>query len=636
MARVEIPAPGDLIMDEDGTVQANVTVSLKLAGTSTDVTHYSALTGGTSTTGGLKSGSDGTIVDGSGNRRYVDSGVAMDLLIDGRTRQIEPLSASVEARFLHRPINLGDAPYSIDPASVVQNHGQIIQDGLTAAGASTYFSEVELPVGTYTTSQQINQPSNVTLIGHGASTVIKAAAATNISIFAAGSKSNVHWRDLTVDGNQTNVTGGNPFNLIGTSDFSLRNVRIQNGYNSGIIVSGCSDGEITGGVIKSCGNATAFAASGGHGVALADASFRIKVSTRILDCYSSGVNVSDTYQSTVTGCVIRDAVAVDTGYGGVRFSNGAAGNTASGNTIQNKSRGIFFSSLLSVQRNTATGNTIEGCTKNGILVETSSYNTITGNTIKNCCTNGTADGAIRLTATATYNQVNGNTIVDDRVTKLHAYGIREDTSSDYNTIGTNTIDGFLTLAITVVGANGKISPQTTSATTTIASAATLAPRDHSNTWLVTGGTNITTLSATTWFGRELTLIFDTAGATFQNNANVKLAGGVDLMRMVGMVLRLIWDGTAWNEVSRSQNFLSGTVTWDPASLATSGTSTKTITVSRAAVGDAVAIGFDQPLQGMMLTAFVSATNVVTAVLFNPTAGAIDLASGTLRADVFKY
>jgi hypothetical protein len=93
MARVEIPAPGDLIMDEDGTVQANVTVSLKLAGTSTDVTHYSALTGGTSTTGGLKSGSDGTIVDGSGNRRYVDSGVAMDLLIDGRTRQIEPLSA---------------------------------------------------------------------------------------------------------------------------------------------------------------------------------------------------------------------------------------------------------------------------------------------------------------------------------------------------------------------------------------------------------------------------------------------------------------------------------------------------------------------------------------------------------------
>jgi hypothetical protein len=94
MARVEIPAPGDLIMDAAGNVRANVTVSLKLAGTATDVTHYSALTGGTSTTGGLKSGSDGTIVDGSGNRRYVDSGLAMDLLIDGRTRQIEPMSAA--------------------------------------------------------------------------------------------------------------------------------------------------------------------------------------------------------------------------------------------------------------------------------------------------------------------------------------------------------------------------------------------------------------------------------------------------------------------------------------------------------------------------------------------------------------
>jgi parallel beta-helix repeat protein len=543
---------------------------------------------------------------------------------------------ALEARFLNRPINLGDEPYSIDPASVIQNHGQIIQNGLTDAGASVYLSEVELPVGTYTTAQQINQPSNVTLIGHGASSVIKAAAGTNISIFAAGSKSNVHWRDLTVDGNQANTAGGNPFNLIGTSDWSLHNVRIQNGYNSGIIVSGCTDGEITGGVIKNCGNATAFAASGGHGVALADGSYRIKVSTRILNCYSSGVNASDTYQSTITGCVIRDAVAADTGYGGIRFSNGAAGNTASGNTIQNKSRGIFFSSLLNVQRNTAIGNTIEGATKNGILIETSSYNTVVGNTLRNCCSNGIVDGAIRLTTNATYNAVSGNTIVDDRGTKLHAYGIREDTGSDYNAIGTNAIDGWATLPISVVGPHSTVAPQVTAQTTTIASSNTLSPRDHSNVWLVTGGTNITVLAATTWFGRELTLIFDTSGATFQNNANVKLAGGVDLMRMAGMVLKLVWDGTAWNEVSRSLNFLSGTVAWDPASLAPSGTVTKTITVSRAAIGDAVAVGFDQSLQGMVLTGYVSATSVVTAVLFNPTAGAIDLAAGTLRADVFKY
>jgi hypothetical protein len=56
MARVEIPAPGDLIMDSAGNVRVGVSVSLTLAGTGTAATHYSALTGGTSTTGGLVSG----------------------------------------------------------------------------------------------------------------------------------------------------------------------------------------------------------------------------------------------------------------------------------------------------------------------------------------------------------------------------------------------------------------------------------------------------------------------------------------------------------------------------------------------------------------------------------------------------
>lgn len=104
-ARVEIPAPGDLIMDANGNVRTGVAVSLTLAsdrvggvpGTGSAVTHYSALTGGTSTTGGLVSGSDGTIVDGSGNRRYIDSGIAADLTISGRTRQVEPMAAGVAA-----------------------------------------------------------------------------------------------------------------------------------------------------------------------------------------------------------------------------------------------------------------------------------------------------------------------------------------------------------------------------------------------------------------------------------------------------------------------------------------------------------------------------------------------------------
>jgi hypothetical protein len=93
VARVEFAPPADLVIDAAGNVLTGRTVTAKLAGTATLVTHYSALTGGTSTTGGLFTGTDGTIVDGTGARRYVDSGISIDLTISGRSRQVEAISA---------------------------------------------------------------------------------------------------------------------------------------------------------------------------------------------------------------------------------------------------------------------------------------------------------------------------------------------------------------------------------------------------------------------------------------------------------------------------------------------------------------------------------------------------------------
>lgn len=158
--RVEIPAPGDLIMDDAGNVRSNVTVSLKLAGTSTDVTHYSALTGGTSTTGGLKSGSDGTIVDGSGNRRYIDSGAALDLTIDGRSRQLDPISASVESRIPF--LNVKDPQFGAKGDGLT-NDTAAIQAALTQAailGGAVY-----CPAGTYVIGSGLTLPSGGHLFG---------------------------------------------------------------------------------------------------------------------------------------------------------------------------------------------------------------------------------------------------------------------------------------------------------------------------------------------------------------------------------------------------------------------------------------------------------------------------------------
>ncbi len=74
----------------------------------------------------------------------------------------------------------------------------------------------------------------------------------------------------------------------------------------------------------------------------------------------------------------------------------------------------------------------------------------------------------------------------------------------------------------------------------------------------------------------------------------------------------------------------GTGTWNPTSLATLVSTTTTVTVNGALVGDNVMVSFTTSLAGMILSGYVSAADTVTVVLFNATSGTLDLASGTLR------
>lgn len=81
--------------------------------------------------------------------------------------------------------------------------------------------------------------------------------------------------------------------------------------------------------------------------------------------------------------------------------------------------------------------------------------------------------------------------------------------------------------------------------------------------------------------------------------------------------------------------LPASKTWDPPSVAAGAQTTTTLTaITGVVLGDRVtAVGFDKDLQGMQLTGYVSAAETVTVVLRNGTAGAIDLASGTLTVVV---
>lgn len=91
--------------------------------------------------------------------------------------------------------------------------------------------------------------------------------------------------------------------------------------------------------------------------------------------------------------------------------------------------------------------------------------------------------------------------------------------------------------------------------------------------------------------------------------------------------------TDWTHSLRKKT-LTGSVSYDPPSLATTvGTST-TITVPGAQIGDFVlGVAFSNSLQGMTITGNVSATDTVTARISNVTLGTLDIAIGILRAVV---
>lgn len=74
--------------------------------------------------------------------------------------------------------------------------------------------------------------------------------------------------------------------------------------------------------------------------------------------------------------------------------------------------------------------------------------------------------------------------------------------------------------------------------------------------------------------------------------------------------------------------------YDAPSIAAGGTHSFTITASGADMGDYVICSCSRDLQGMVMTAYVDSTGSVTVVLYNPTAGAIDLATASFKVIVF--
>lgn len=87
-----------------------------------------------------------------------------------------------------------------------------------------------------------------------------------------------------------------------------------------------------------------------------------------------------------------------------------------------------------------------------------------------------------------------------------------------------------------------------------------------------------------------------------------------------------------------RGILTGTVVWDPGSIAAGSATFETVTVTGAAMGD-IAIGShsasDAGRTRILVTAYVSAPDTVIVQIYNASAAAFDMPSGTLRAVVLK-
>jgi hypothetical protein len=83
--------------------------------------------------------------------------------------------------------------------------------------------------------------------------------------------------------------------------------------------------------------------------------------------------------------------------------------------------------------------------------------------------------------------------------------------------------------------------------------------------------------------------------------------------------------------------MTGSAAWTPGAIGANSGATTSVTVIGAALGDQIAVGYNQDLQaGLILTAEVSAANTVTAQIRNVTAGSLTPTAGTVRVTVWKH
>ena len=264
---------------------------------------------------------------------------------------------------------------------------------------------------------------------------------------------------------------------------------------------------------------------------------------------------------TISGCVIKDIP----GRGIMLFRAASTGTIVTGNTITNIKRaggsdgiGIFLDSA-GPSRHVITNNVIRDCDSRAISgAGGSSDIVIANNLIDNCP--ATVPGASVLLSDAQRISITGNKIINNRFNRP----VQMAGTSDKWTITNNQFDNNRNNSPALVGTHNSVfnnygvNPQGSHAVGNIAGSAVFNRVNGSmQTATLTGNVGTVTITAGQNVGDELMLVLTqdaTGGRTFAWPTNAKLAGGTLPLSVTPNavdVVRLVWDGTNWREVSRA-------------------------------------------------------------------------------------
>lgn len=488
-----------------------------------------------------------------------------------------------------------------------------LQAAVTAATGKTLL----FPVGTYIHSALLTIPSNITILGYGAT--IKAANSLSKTVggMSVTGKTNVQIFGLTYDGNRANrspsvpVGSAHGFSVANSPDIVLRDVSAKNGVADGLYI-GYSNGadantrvfnvQVYGGRYTNC--------------------FRNNVSV------VGGVNIKfygsrfDTANGTApqTGVDVEADNATICNEDVEFFGCTSDGNTGNGFAITNNTKrckihggssknngnhGIDMSQTANVdsliEGVTVTGNGTGGAGYYGI------YSSATRVQILNNEVHSNTNEGIYLSGSASYHKIAGNTVYNN-TQGIYAQGGNNEIYDNISYDNTSA-SGW---NVYIGGNNGRVQ------------------RNKSINSLGAGGSYGMSINSST-----NVVCTDNIVTGAQNN------GG---LQIIGVTNASVWrdnidgSGAAFDVPVKRQ--LSATATLNfGAPGAVPGSVDLNITVTGAALGDTVTIGSPVAVgANYILTGFVSAVNTVT-IRWTQIAGAAadpDGAGGIYRVDVWKH